>query len=151
MTKKLIDAHCHLFHKGYLSRRILFHLIELMTDLHNFTSTTKKDQQKIKLNSAIKRITKVMGLINSASSEDVLQKLTKNYNGYDVVFVPLSYDLISCFQEKYEQIPAKLAERKEQDYMEKIKKELIFLLDKNLHFLTKYQLFASLENVYMKI
>ncbi len=156
MTKTIYDAHCHLFYKGYITRRILHALLELMSDLDKIitqdkTKNSKNNNQKLKISSLIRRTINVINLIMTDSSEQVMLKLDKKYKDLDVIFVPLAYDVTSCFRQAYDQDITTLATRKERDMLDQIMSNMLLILNRYVHKLTKYKILPQLSTLYSKL
>ena len=156
MKQTIYDTHCHLLYKGHITRRILYTLLDLMSDLdklvsHNKTKNEKIQKQKIKISSLIKRTINVINLIMSSSSEDVLHQLENSYGQIDLIIVPLAYDVSSCFQEDYTQDLSTLTTRQERDLLNNIRTEILFMLDKYVHKLTHYKIFSQLKVLHNKL
>ncbi len=155
MQYKYIDTHCHLFHKGFLSRRIFKELIELSANLEIFLRrpkhSTKENSQHVSIKSAIIRLKNFISLTMSDSGEKVLSELEKGYGNDQFIYVPLSYDLISCFQEEYIQDIGKLSKTKESSSWKSIKKSYQEIITKYLHFLTKYNFLKDFLELYFHL
>jgi predicted TIM-barrel fold metal-dependent hydrolase len=152
-----IDAHCHLFHKGYLTRRILKELAQLTTDLDRWIHRERKnadyaERHKIGLKSLLQRTHNVLRLILSESSHEVLRRLQRHYWPERYIFVPLSYDLISCFQEEYEQDLTKLALYKhDKQLLQDFRYQIKLFISKYFGYLRRYDFFRDLLDLYFKL
>ncbi len=143
---KLIDSHCHFFHKGNMSARILRELVILR---FNIERITKNKDQKSGLSAAqihdlLLRTKNILNLIFSRSAESVMNKLQRGYGNMDVIYVPLSYDLISCFQEEYDQELEQLSVL-HKTLFKKIKQEVYQIFDRSLEVLRKRKYFIDLQ------
>ncbi len=156
MKHTIYDAHCHLFHKGHITRRILHSLLDLMSDLDTLVAREKsrtdiENAQKVKVASLIKRIINVINLLMSSSSKEVMLKLKKQYKGFDVIFVPLSYNVASCFQESYTQDISSFSSRKDHELLMTVRDNILTLLDKYMHRLEHYKIFNQLQSLHTRL
>ncbi len=156
MKTPIYDTHCHLLYKGYITRRILYTLLDLMSDLDKLISYNKfkneaTQKQKIKISSLIKRTINVINLMMSSSSQDVLHHLEHSYGQMDLIIVPLAYDVSSCFQEAYAQDISTLTIRQERDLLNDIRNDLLFILDRYVQKLTHYKIFSQLKSLHNKL
>ncbi len=151
-----IDAHCHLFHKGYLNRRILKELTQLTNALDRWVHREKhgndaNDAHKLGVKSLLRRTHNVISLILSESSLEVLRRLKHHYHPHRFIYVPLSYDLISCFQEAYDQNLDKLSLVRDTDLMRDLRDKLKIYLRKHFTWLKRYGFLKDLLELYFNI
>lgn len=103
---KYIDAHCHVFNRDIITRRVLFSLVnEIIEILKIEHPENEKDTRNTNdsLSNSLQRIINFVkiGLFN-ADSIDVFNDLEKDYgNENQFIFTPLMFDLEYCFQEDY--------------------------------------------------
>ena len=78
-------------------------------------------------------------------------KLRKHYKDFDVIFVPLSYNVTSCFQESYTQDLSSLATRKDHELLAEIRDNMLTMLDKYMHRLVHYKIFGQLQSLHTRL
>lgn len=103
----MYDAHCHLFTKDIISRRIIFSALFEIKDMIKISSKdVETDKEKTKQSDNIlkrlKRIKNFLYIGTQENSTQIFELLDNEYNNSEMKFVPLMFDLKFCFQEKYD-------------------------------------------------
>jgi predicted TIM-barrel fold metal-dependent hydrolase len=104
---KRIDAHCHVFNKEIVSKRIVFSAITEMNrviESHPVNESETKDEKQPKLKELTAKIHNLNNFfepIFMSSSTEIAEALDKNYGGRIDCFTPLMFDLTFCFTESY--------------------------------------------------